>query len=305
MAETPDHERHRHRRPVRRHHHGKEPVRGAQRAGRSFVRTDLARRSQRFPGGLEQTPRREGRQGRQRARPRGEPENRGGSRPGQKRMYDTLVNRKGDISDTINAQAELYSKAKTKGQRDAIKQRTVETVRDAVFREAGVGAADRGGKSPGVQGGAQADPVEPGAAAGAKAPDAPGGSAEPGGLTAPAAAAALVQPTNTPRRSRLTASAKPPSNTSPRRWRASPRASLAASGAIRCGARATTSIAWKPPTATSPARRSTSWTTSPASGKRDTADEGGLVKKGHGRGLLPTPNRTSSPIRQRPKRSTR
>lgn len=55
-------------------------------------------------------------------------------------VYNQLVNRKGGISDSINEAAAEYAKAKTKKERDAVKQRAVEKVRRAVFREANVGS---------------------------------------------------------------------------------------------------------------------------------------------------------------------
>jgi hypothetical protein len=53
-------------------------------------------------------------------------------------IYDTLVNRKGPISDAINQGAAEYAQAKTKGQRDAVRKRTIESVRAAVFTESGI-----------------------------------------------------------------------------------------------------------------------------------------------------------------------
>lgn len=52
-------------------------------------------------------------------------------------IYDTLVNRKGPIADAINEGAAGYAKSKTKGQRDAVRKRTIEAVRKAVFSESG------------------------------------------------------------------------------------------------------------------------------------------------------------------------
>ena len=53
--------------------------------------------------------------------------------------FDTLVNSKGHISDAVNEAATEYAKAKTQGERDAAQQRALGAVRDAVYREAGVG----------------------------------------------------------------------------------------------------------------------------------------------------------------------
>lgn len=58
--------------------------------------------------------------------------------------FDTLVNRKGAISDAINEAAGKYAKAKTRKERDAIKQQAMDAVKGAVFEEAGVGAGGLG-----------------------------------------------------------------------------------------------------------------------------------------------------------------
>ena len=85
-----------------------------------------------------------------------------------KNVFDTLVNRKGAVSDALNAAAEAYSKARSRRDRDAIKQRTVAAVRDAVFAEAGVGKSgeqqqvDSGGAGPGGDGGSAAGQTQPG-----------------------------------------------------------------------------------------------------------------------------------------------
>lgn len=100
-------------------------------------------------------------------------------------VYDTLVNRKGDISDAVNGAAGKLAAAKTKRERDAVRQEAVKSVRDAVFAEAGVGQADAGGKEGGVSGGAEA-PGKPAAAP--AAPDAGRGSTGPAGVVAPAPA---------------------------------------------------------------------------------------------------------------------
>ena len=99
-------------------------------------------------------------------------------------VYDRLVNRKGEISDAVNVAAEDLAKAKTKKARDAARARAVESVREAVFREAGVGAAEPGAEGGGVGGGGKADQGGPAPAAASPA-DAGGGGTEPAGLTAP------------------------------------------------------------------------------------------------------------------------
>lgn len=62
-------------------------------------------------------------------------------------VFDKLVNRKGKISDALNGLAVEYAKAKTKGEKDDIKQRAVEAVRGAVFQEL-EGTAGRGEERP-------------------------------------------------------------------------------------------------------------------------------------------------------------
>jgi len=71
-------------------------------------------------------------------------------------VYDKLVNRKGPISDAINASAAEYAKAKTKGSRDAVRKRTIESVRAAVFEEAGIGSEQGGTVAMGQRRGADA-----------------------------------------------------------------------------------------------------------------------------------------------------
>lgn len=65
-------------------------------------------------------------------------------------VYDTLVNRKGAISDAINAGAEEYSKAKKRADKNAIRKRTTEAVRDAVLRESE--SLDAGGTGRSLEG---------------------------------------------------------------------------------------------------------------------------------------------------------
>lgn len=103
-------------------------------------------------------------------------------------VYDTLVNRKGAISDALNEAAADLAAAKTKRDRDAVKKRAVEAVRDAVFAEAGVGGdrpatPDAAGEGSAVPGGAGAPGGEPAAPAEAPAADAGRGGDQPDGLT--------------------------------------------------------------------------------------------------------------------------
>jgi hypothetical protein len=67
-----------------------------------------------------------------------------------KNAFDLLVNRKGGISDTLNAAAEAYAKAKTKKEKEHARQQAYEAVRKAVFDEAGVGETDAAGKGGGA-----------------------------------------------------------------------------------------------------------------------------------------------------------
>lgn len=71
-----------------------------------------------------------------------------------KNVFDKLVNRRGPISDALNDAAAKLAKAKTKGERDAIKRQAVAAVRDAVFAEAGVGTQPGGVAAGGTGGGA-------------------------------------------------------------------------------------------------------------------------------------------------------
>jgi hypothetical protein len=52
-----------------------------------------------------------------------------------KNLFDTLVNRKGAISDAINQAAGDYSQAQKKSGKDAVRKQAVEKVRDAILRE--------------------------------------------------------------------------------------------------------------------------------------------------------------------------
>lgn len=82
-------------------------------------------------------------------------------------VFDTLVNRKGPISEAINQGAANYAAAKTKKDRDAIRAKTFDDVQSAVFAEAGVGRKDAG-----AGGGTEAPPAEPATPAPASPPDA-------------------------------------------------------------------------------------------------------------------------------------
>jgi len=100
-----------------------------------------------------------------------------------KNLYDHLVNRKGPISDALNAGAEKLANAKTKKERERVRTETADAVRGAVAAEfeqlnRKPGETDRGG-----EGGAlprDHGPPEPGPAGGDGA-GRPG--AEPAGLT--------------------------------------------------------------------------------------------------------------------------
>lgn len=77
---------------------------------------------------------------------------------GAKRAFDMLVNRKGDISNALNASAETYSKAKTKKEKERARQQAFEAVREAVFAEAGIDPTERGGEAGSTGGGAGGSP---------------------------------------------------------------------------------------------------------------------------------------------------
>src|SRR5262249_37327612 len=98
-----------------------------------------------------------------------------------KNVFDHLVNRKGMISDAVNDAALAYAKAKTKRERDAVKQQAVEAARGAVLRELGVEPAGAGQSGQGSAPAPGAQP--PGGAAGVPA-DAGRGSAGQAGLNA-------------------------------------------------------------------------------------------------------------------------
>ncbi len=96
-------------------------------------------------------------------------------------VFDKLVNRKGPISDALNAGAEEYAKAKGRKARDDIREKTVDAVRNAVFAEAGIGN-ERPGLEPGLPGGPAAPAGGEPAHAEASAPDGGRDSAERGGV---------------------------------------------------------------------------------------------------------------------------
>ena len=99
-----------------------------------------------------------------------------------KYTYDTLVNSKGPIADAIDAGAVQLLTAKGRDERNAIKRKTLEAVRDAVLSEDAGSApapADTGGTGSGGGGG---EGVRAGPAAPAVPADAGRGGAEPGGL---------------------------------------------------------------------------------------------------------------------------
>ena len=101
-----------------------------------------------------------------------------------KYTYDTLVNSRGPIADAINAGAAELMKAKGRGERDAIKKRTLETVRDAILREDS-GQTQPGGAGPVDGGGTAAGTGQPAGGAEAVPPDVRRGDVGEAGLTPP------------------------------------------------------------------------------------------------------------------------
>jgi len=106
----------------------------------------------------------------------------------QKNLYDLLVNRKGAISDALNAGAVNLATAKTKKERERVRTATATAVRDAVRAE--FEALDRGGKPAAADAGGEGGVVRGGGrspepAGGAGAGDGRGPGVEPGGLTPP------------------------------------------------------------------------------------------------------------------------
>jgi hypothetical protein len=99
-------------------------------------------------------------------------------------IFDTLVNRRGPISDAINAGAAEYAKAETREERNDVRQETIESVRQAVFTEAGIGQHAPPDVQSGAGPGGQADAggsVAMGQRRGADATGrAAGGRSEPG-----------------------------------------------------------------------------------------------------------------------------
>lgn len=59
-------------------------------------------------------------------------------------VYDTLVDRRGSISDAINQMAQEYAKAKSKVEQKHVRKQTIAKVRAAVFAEAGFGPTEPG-----------------------------------------------------------------------------------------------------------------------------------------------------------------
>jgi hypothetical protein len=93
-------------------------------------------------------------------------------------VFDTLVNRKGEISDALNKAAAEYAAATTKKGRDDAREKAFQSVRGAVLREAGL---DREGTS--SAGSRAASAPQPPAAAPAAAADGGRAAAGAGGLT--------------------------------------------------------------------------------------------------------------------------
>lgn len=101
-----------------------------------------------------------------------------------KNLFDTLVNRKGAISDALNTVAEQYVQASRKSEKDKVKRQAVEAVRDAIIRELeGAGnETDRGAEGEGLPGGDAAGATEPGAGAEEAAAESGRGDAVNAGL---------------------------------------------------------------------------------------------------------------------------
>jgi hypothetical protein len=112
-------------------------------------------------------------------------------------VFDTLVNRKGEISDAINDAAGKLAAAKTKRDRDAARSEAVNSVRDAVLREAGLGrpgTSEPGGAGKGAAGGGGGGPAERGAGAAQAPADAGRGGPGAAGLRPhPAKVAAALE----------------------------------------------------------------------------------------------------------------
>jgi hypothetical protein len=105
-------------------------------------------------------------------------------------VFDTLANRKGLISDALNQAAAEYAKAKSRKEKDHVRKQALERVKDAVFREAGVGQAEPERAEGGLRGSQPARGPEPAAGGGdnaGRAGAAPARLSEPRG-SKPAAA---------------------------------------------------------------------------------------------------------------------
>jgi len=115
--------------------------------------------------------------------------------------FDRLVNRKGPVSDALNAGAAEYAEASTRKAKEDVRRKTLEAVRAAVESEQAAGTVG-GGMGPGEPGDAAVAPGAGGAGGdggpAAPAADAGGNRPEPDGLTAPPAA----EPPGEPARSR-------------------------------------------------------------------------------------------------------
>lgn len=103
--------------------------------------------------------------------------------------YERNVNLKGPVSTAINAAAADLHKAKTRSQRDAVKRKAVEAVRNALFAATGIdNPSQRAAEGPGLFGSPEpgaAERAAPGAAsAGQAAADGGGRNPEPAGLKA-------------------------------------------------------------------------------------------------------------------------
>jgi hypothetical protein len=101
-------------------------------------------------------------------------------------VFDTLVNRRGEISDAINDAAGKLAAARTKRDRDAARSEAVNSVRDAVLREAGLGRPETpepSGAGKGTAGGGGGGAPERGTGAAQASADAGRGSPGAAGLS--------------------------------------------------------------------------------------------------------------------------
>jgi hypothetical protein len=74
-------------------------------------------------------------------------------------VYDTLVNRKGAIAEALNAAAADYHRARTRGEKDAVREKAFEAVKRAVYEEAGFQGGGAGGGAGGGMGGGPPPPA--------------------------------------------------------------------------------------------------------------------------------------------------